>query len=234
MEEAKRKVKELCDLKDQLMCCAKEAIGKGIQNVDTAEMGEVTDMIKDLCEAEEKCWKACYYHQIVEAMHKAEEEEKMHGGRMGYDNWRYSSGRFAPTGRGHYDPAGYTPNEDGQIPWMHDEHMRDGWDDTMGYSSGSSGRGSSGSSGSSGNSGSMSGRMGYSGSPRGERYERYYQARMGYHDAKDPASKQHMEETTREYVVDIADSMKEIWKDADPAMRKEIKNKLVAITSEMN
>ena len=27
-------------------------------------------------------------------------------GRMGYDNWRYSSGRFAPKGRGHY--SGFT------------------------------------------------------------------------------------------------------------------------------
>lgn len=229
IEEVNRKVKELCDLKDQLMCSAKEAICKGIQNVDTQEMGEVTDMIKDLCEAEEKCWKACYYHQIVEAMKKADEEEKMYGGRMGYDNWRYSSGRFAPSGRGRYDPAGYTPNEDGQLPWVHDERMeREIWDDTMGYSS-SSNRG-----GSSGNSGNSNGRMGYSGSPRGDRYERYYQARMGYHETKDPAAKQRMEETTREYVCDIADSMKEIWKDADPAMRKEIKNKLVAITSEMN
>ena len=52
-----------------------------IRNMDTREMGQVVDMIKDLAEAEEKCWKACYYKSVVEAM------ETTAGGnidRMGY------------------------------------------------------------------------------------------------------------------------------------------------------
>ena len=65
------------------------------------EAGKVIDMIKDLAEAEEKGWKACYYKTIIDDMYSYDQND-----RMGYDNWRYSSGRFAPKGKGHY--SGFT------------------------------------------------------------------------------------------------------------------------------
>lgn len=53
-------------------CLTEKAVSefeKGIENVDTSEMGEVVDMIKDLAEAE--------YHSIIsKAMKKADEEEE--------------------------------------------------------------------------------------------------------------------------------------------------------------
>ena len=94
-------------------CLTEKAVNefeKGIENVDTSEMGEVVDMIKDLAEAE--------YHSIIsKAMKKADEEEEEHdkellkalkaeygeeGGRRYYDAYRYADGRFAPKGRGTY------------------------------------------------------------------------------------------------------------------------------------
>lgn len=244
MEATKAKVRDLCELKEKLMCSAKEAISRGMQNVDTHEMGAVTDMIKDLAEAEEKCWKACYYKMMVEDMKKDTDEmerEGYKGGRMGYDNWRYSSGRFAPTGRGHYDRAGFMPGEKLDEPWMMAEGFGDSaLDRMMGYSDGSRGGSSSHSSpgsqnGSSyGSSMGSNDRMGYPRSERGDRYDRWSKARMGYHESKDATSKERMDATAREYVVDMAEAVKEVWKDADPAMRKEIKNKFVALTGEMN
>ena len=83
---------------------------KGTENVDTCEMGQVVDMIKDLNEAE-------YKAVIVKAMKKADEEEKEYknillrelkeeygedAGRRFYDHYRYADGRFAPKGRGTY------------------------------------------------------------------------------------------------------------------------------------
>lgn len=65
---------------------------RGMNNVDAEWLGEITDMVKDLNEAE-------YYARISEAM----DEE---GERMGYDRWRYANGEYAPKGRGH---LGYTP-----------------------------------------------------------------------------------------------------------------------------
>ena len=92
-------------------CLTEKAVNeleKGVENVDTSEMGEVVDMIKDLAEAE--------YHSIIsKAMKKADEEEEEYdkellrslkaeygeeSGRRYYDQYRYANGRFAPKGRG--------------------------------------------------------------------------------------------------------------------------------------
>ena len=72
-----------------LECLAEKSlceIEKGIENVNTEEMGEVIDMIKDLSEAE-------YYATITKAMNEAAEANIM-------DRYRYADGRFAPKGKG--------------------------------------------------------------------------------------------------------------------------------------
>ena len=106
-------------------------LDKGVENVNTEEMGEAVDMIKDLCEAE-------YKAVIVKSMKKADEEEEEYdkellrslkaeygeeSGRRYYDQYRYANGRFAPKGKGTYR-RGYE-----EPPYMHmypeAEHMRD-------------------------------------------------------------------------------------------------------------
>lgn len=106
-------------------------LDKGIENVNTEEMGEAVDMIKDLCEAE-------YKAVIVKSMKKADEEEEEYNkellralkdeygeesGRRFYDHYRYANGRFAPKGKGTYR-RGYE-----EPPYMHmypeAEHIRD-------------------------------------------------------------------------------------------------------------
>lgn len=95
-------------------CLTEKALAeldKGIENVDTKEMGEVVDMIKDLNEAE-------YKAVIVKAMKEADEEEEEYNkellrmlkteygeedGRRFYDEYRYkTTGRYAPKGKGTY------------------------------------------------------------------------------------------------------------------------------------
>ena len=115
-------------------CLTEKALAeldKGIENVDTKEMGEVVDMIKDLNEAE-------YKAVIVKSMKESDEEQKEYdkellralkdeyeeeGGRRYYDHYRYADGRFAPKGKGIYR-RGYE-----EPPYMHmypeAEHMRD-------------------------------------------------------------------------------------------------------------
>lgn len=212
MEQTKMKAYELCELKDKLVCALKDQIGMGIQNVNTHEAGEVVDMIKDLAEAEEKLWKGCYYKSIVKAMHEDEEyrEHMPEDERRHYDHWRYSSGRFAPTGKGHR--SGYVPTWDGMRmePWMEDGKH----DGTMMHDG--------------------DGRYGYTPSMRGMRYENYARARRGYHETKDAQSKSQMDSSAKDYVIDMAESVREMWKEADPNLRKEIKNHLVSLTSEMN
>lgn len=98
------KLKDINEIKHTLVDAVKAEVAMGVQNVDTAELGAVVDMIKDLAEAEKACMEACYYETVTEAMSDD-------GEGYGYDRWRYSSGRFAPKGRGSRT-YGYLPGAD--------------------------------------------------------------------------------------------------------------------------
>lgn len=113
------------DMIEKLSECAKCEIDKGIENIDPCEMGQVTDMMKDLAEA-------MYYRTLMKAMEESSADETMEmferfgDGRRFYDNYRYANGRFAPKGRGirrGYDEIPYYH----MMPEMRDsmEHDRD-------------------------------------------------------------------------------------------------------------
>ena len=106
---------------------------KGTENVDTCEMGQVVDMIKDLNEAE-------YKAVIVKAMKKADEEKEEYdkmllrelkeeygedAGRRFYDHYRYSDGRFAPKGHGSYRRGYEEPPYYHMTPEMYRDMDRD-------------------------------------------------------------------------------------------------------------
>ena len=80
MEESKismmieAETKDLAAIYEKLVKTASYELEKGIEQVDTAEMKEVADMIKDFSEAKKNIVKACYYVYIMEAMEKEEEE----------------------------------------------------------------------------------------------------------------------------------------------------------------
>lgn len=106
---------------------------KGTENVDTCEMGQVVDMIKDLNEAE-------YKAVIVKAMKKADEEKEEYdkmllrelkeeygedAGRRFYDHYRYADGRFAPKGHGTYRKGYEEPPYWHMTPEMYRDMDRD-------------------------------------------------------------------------------------------------------------
>ncbi len=109
-------------------------LDKGIENVDTKEMGEVVDMIKDLNEAE-------YRAVIVKSMKEVDEEQKEYdkellrvlkdeygeeGGRRYYDEYRYkTTGRFAPKGRGTRKGYEEPPYYHMPVNYNDMEYMRD-------------------------------------------------------------------------------------------------------------
>ena len=126
-------IKNIRCIEEKLAEAIRCEFDKGIENVNTAEMGKSTDMLKDAAEAE-------YYARIAKAMEKADSEDEeadkhmlrqlkeQYGeddGRRYYDNYRYMrTGRFAPKGRGTYMPRrGYeTPIEYHMTPEMYREH----------------------------------------------------------------------------------------------------------------
>lgn len=126
-------IKHIRCIEEKLAEAIKCELEKGIENVNTTEMGKATDMLKDAAEAE-------YYARIAKAMEEAEKEDEESqkyilkqlkeeygedDGRRYYDNYRYMrTGRFAPKGRGSYMPRrGYeTPIEYHMTPEMYREH----------------------------------------------------------------------------------------------------------------
>lgn len=95
-------IKRMHEMIEKLTKCAEMELEKGIDKIDAEEMGEVTDMIKDLAEAE-------YYSKISKAMDEAEygEDYDYRGAydeheRRGYTGQPRSktSGRFMRRGDG--------------------------------------------------------------------------------------------------------------------------------------
>ena len=58
----------ICCIKEKLAEAAYSAMNGGLDCVDTHELGEVVDMIKDLGEYERDHYQACYYKSAVNAM----------------------------------------------------------------------------------------------------------------------------------------------------------------------
>lgn len=211
---------------EKIMECVKSKVeARGIDNVsydEVKELGEWVDIAKDI---------VCYDKdmRIIEAM----DEEEKYGDmdyRMGYRG-RDSKGRFVHrSGRGR--SAGYTPYVHMMPPFMdgmYDEY--DGMmpeDYRMGYSDGRGGR--SGNYGGSEHSENVGNR---GGSRRGETYDRYRDNRRHYTDTKDLESKKKMDESMKEYMDDAMDSMKEMWKDADPQLKQSMKAELTKLVQQL-
>lgn len=105
-------VKRMYCMIEKLAECAEKQFDSGIENIDTSEMGQVVDMMKDLAEA-------IYYRELTKAMQEFDAEDIMemldrYGvGRKFYDHYRYADGRFAPKGSGTYR-RGYE-----ELPYYH-------------------------------------------------------------------------------------------------------------------
>lgn len=223
---------EICELKKDLVkIFASELHTKGVDDLDTKDCAEVADMIKDLAEAEKACMEACYYETIVKAMEKADEDDD--DGRMGYNSRHYANGRFAPKGRG--TRMGYMPDMMMQYPYIYgyvnDPDFEDNMQNRrMSYQpSGAGNRSQSGS------------KMGYDDwdrdpddDPKQSReYNEYKRAKRHYTESKSPADKQQMDEHAMKHMNQAIDSFREMWKDADPTMRKRMKADLTALVGEM-
>ena len=106
---------------EKLSECAKSEFEKGIENVNTDEMGKVTDMLKDLAEA-------MYYRTLTNIMEESDVEDALGMlDRRFYDDYRYkTTGRYAPKGKGSYvGRRGYE-----EPPYMHMMNREDlqDWD----------------------------------------------------------------------------------------------------------
>lgn len=240
-------IEHMHEMIEKLTDCTKTAFEENQTHVGQIPVTDVVDMIKDLNEAE-------YYATIVKAMKEAKEEEEdeekaelrkfkemMRGGemddrdlygRMGYDRWRYRDGRFAPKGRGHR--SGYMPPMM-DYPYMEEDDIFEGAYPRMGYTGDMGSRGGNYGGRNNGR-GENSGRYGYDNrenSRHGRSYDNYRNARRHYTESGDESEKKRMEESMKEHVEDFSDSIKEMWKDAEPQLRQQMKSEMMKIVQQL-
>ena len=194
---------------------------------------------------------AKYMMKQMKEQYGEEDGERMY--RMGYNRNRYSNGRFAPRGRGRR--MGYMPSEM-RMPYLEDEYMAeylgypDYMDDVkmrMGYNSGgrggNSGMGMRGGDMNNGNMGGNDGNQGRSGygdgrgesegSRYGRSYDSYRENRRHFTETKSEESKKHMENSMKEYTNDVMENIREMWRDADPTLRKSMKEDLTKMVQQL-
>ena len=212
-----------------------QAKAHGFDNLSSQDW----DDLKDCMEIVKGAICADKDYREVEAMDDFEKEY----GRMGYRG-RAANGRFVHrSGRGR--SAGYTPYlhmmDDGMDEYdMYDDIPYPMTGYRMGYTDGNRGgnMGNSSSSGSySGNYGGGNSRSGYEGmrqpSRYGESYDRYSDRRRHYHETKDAESKKQMDESMKEYMADVMENMRDMWKDADPTLRQTMKADLTKMVQQL-
>ena len=227
-------IKHIRCIEEKLAEAIKCEFEKGIDKVNTSEMGKATDMLKDAAEAE-------YYARIAKAMEDAEKEDEESqkymlkqlkeeygedDGRRYYDNYRYMrTGRFAPKGRGTYMPRrGYeTPIEYHMTPEMYREHDPEYYRDVdrdmgrMYYTE----TGMSGNTGNSSRTGMRDGREGRSGMSR-----RSYMQTKEMHPDNSQESKQAKMNELEKYMGELSGDITEMIAGASNEEKTMLKAKL--------
>lgn len=246
LTEVIEKMEEIKKLKEKILDCFKSEIDvKGFECMSAEEAGEVVDMIKDLAETEKSCMEALYYQKVIEAM-VSYDEPRYNEDVMGYNRNRYkSSGRYAPSGMG--TRMGFMPPH---VPYLDygghmnpEDYMNEAM---MGYSDGRGNYGNNQSQ-SQNRGGSSNDRMGYKDSmmmdPRfedgrmdsryGKAYNEYKERRRHYTETKSPEDKKEMETHAEEHVRDTIATIKDIWTDADPSLKRRMREDFTKLLGEM-
>lgn len=231
-EMKKMDLSEICQIEKDLISALRTVVSHGVfsKDVDTKELGELVDMVKDMAETKRNCWEACYYETVTEAMKEYDEEDA-----MGYNPNRYRSGKYAPSGTGDRT-YGYVPSLYPRIP------IRNGMDDVMGpwdrlydgpmgYSKGRPAMGPY-----DGDRMSDHYRDGKHDKDRGSQYgsafEEYEDARRHYTETKSLEDKSHMDEKAMEHLNHSMMTLREIWKNADPEVKREVSASISSLASE--
>lgn len=184
--------------------------------MDIQTAGEVTDMLKDLACATKECAEAKYYESVADAM-----EEYVDNPRMGYNPYRNSMGRYTTKGRARnrrrgYDPMDMDPSDDPTPDGQRINHRA--VDDRPGYIP-----------------------MMYDPREMDEKYDPRYgrtfndyrKAKRHYTETHSDADRQKMRDKTNEHLMETMTTIREMYDDADPDLKKRMKADLVKMANEM-
>lgn len=204
------------DMIEKLSECAKCEIDKGIENIDPCEMGQVTDMMKDLAEA-------MYYRTLMKSMEESSADETMEmferfgDGRRFYDNYRYANGRFAPKGRGTrrgYDEPPYFHMTPEMYRGMEHDRDIDRNYGRMYYTEPAT-------------SGMNMTESGY------DKAKRHYTETKEMHKANTAEDKEHKMKSLENYMKELSSDITELLADMTAEERTMLKSKLSTLVSKM-
>lgn len=204
------------DMIEKLSECAKCEIDKGIENIDPCEMGQVTDMMKDLAEA-------MYYRTLMKSMEESSADETMEmferlgDGRRFYDNYRYSNGRFAPkdrgTRRGYDEPPYFHMTPEMYRGMEHDRDIDRNYG-RMYYTEPAT-------------SGMNMTESGY------DKAKRHYTETKEMHKANTAEDKEHKMKSLENYMKELSGDITELLADMTAEERTMLKSKLSTLVSKM-
>lgn len=251
LEEEMKPLGKICE---KLMDAVTHELDRGIENVDTKELSEVIDMIKDVYEAKKELAEACFKKYVLEEMEKESEEgeEETDGERMYYRGQpRSESGRFMSRGdgrRGNRGRGGRRNYDPEMMDDMDFDYMDYGSGGRMyygggssggsmrGYSGGSQGSSQGGQSGGQSSGGSQGGMRGYGsmyyGGSESSEKSKYDMAKEEYKKSKESKDGSHMK-NLEEYMRSLADDMTEIIGGMDSGEKQMAKQKLNMLASKM-
>lgn len=236
--------KKYDEMIESLMEAAKEQVAKGVfcPEVDGDGLGKVVDMIKDLEDAKKNCYEACYYHTVVKGMQEYE-SDGWHDGEyqdlMGYNRHRNAKGQYSTaSGRTggkmgfHPDYADYRTME----PRVYeDPQIYHALKRMMGYSDnqnrGNQSRPVDNRNGNFKNMGYDDGFM-----PEFDHdrlYDEYQMAMRNYTQSRSISDKTMADNRAEEFVVNGLMNFREIYKEADPVLRKKLKENFSGFMEEM-
>ena len=213
-------IKRMHEMIEKLTKCAEMELEKGIDKIDAEEMGEVTDMIKDLAEAE-------YYAKISKAMDEAEygEDYDYRGAYDEHERKGYRGQRRDSRGR-YMSRRGYMPMMY-DYDWDDMEYQRDmdrNSHNRMYYTDGNMGGSSS--------SGMNNSSMGSQGGSRGYSESRYDRARRGYEESKamhkgnTAEDKQQKMKELENYMKELSTDVTDMISDMSPEEKSLMKQKM--------
>lgn len=223
---------------EKLSEVAKCELDKGVENIDTKEMGEVAEIIKELSEAE-------YYAKISKAMDESEygEDYDYRGVYDEYERKGYRGQRRDSRGR-YMSRRGYERYMMPEMNWDDMEYRRDmdrNSHNKMYYTDGNMSSSSSMNGGqSSGSMGSQNGNRGYSDSGRDMREGRSGQSRRGYMETKEmhkgnsAEDKQQKMKELEHYMKDLSEDVTEMITDMSPEEKSMLKSKMQVLIQKIS
>lgn len=212
IEEMMAEMNDIKEIKKTLTSWLKEEAHGGKDCFDTKSCGDVSDIIKDMSEAMKCCFEALYYKTVIEAMDSGRTPAYGEDDPYGYNHRHMKSGKFAPAGEGHV-VSGYRPFTD-QDPYidayLHDPNFQDRIRgsrtlDMMGHTP------------------TMNQNESADRRRHGDTYDNYRRALRNYHDTKSQVDKEEMDTHHMTYMQDTIKNMRAMWKEADPMLRKKMK-----------